>query len=1049
MVGRTAETLAFGHALDALQRGSGAVVLLAGEPGIGKSTLAQCAAEAAAARDLSVHWGFAWEAGSAPAYWPWTQALRALIAEVAPDAALLTQLADILPEYVNEQSAPSLQPEHARFQLLEAVRQLLASSSADHPRVLILEDLHAADSDSLHLLHYIARHIGPLRLLLIATYRDSEARLSSDNAALFQTERHATVLRPKRLDESQVREYLTSRDAGDLASSSVQQLLQTTAGNPLFLSELVQLLQHGEYELGGRLPETVQQVIGQQLELLPSGTAALLRTAAVIGREFSAGVIGELTATSLAEIEHVLLPAIERGVIAPTSGDSLRFSHLLYRDVLYQSTPAGDRSTTHLRYADMMMQLIDAGDVDRWKERAGHLAAAGVEHREAAVEAWRSAGHRAIVRLAFADAASAFVEALDTFGEGPSAKPRDRCALLLEAALASINAGDIAAGQQFCRTAFVIARTLADAPLMSQVALTYGNEVTVASLDQELIDYLRECLDALPDDEVAMRARVQARLAAAMQPAKQASVPMAMAREAIQLARTTNDERVLLEVLRHAVSALMDFAPSAERIPLNREFEALAEKHGDVPAQFRSTLRLMVDAIETGDSYLLDLTASRCEQLAKRIDLPHYLWRACSVRAMLATFEGRFAEATRLLDDAESLAASASQVEALLTLPLQRFAIMLDWDSADATDVAALQESLENAYAKGLAEAEFYIKPLLTAFTTRDPAVAKAVLANTEIVTRAFDGGDRFSICVIGRIAAIADDMPLLNDVIEALRPHRDGCAMLGLMGMCWSGPVAWTLGELSLKLGNSKEAQEYLEEALEIALAMSARPCEARIRAQLATLPNADATHAKVAASLFEQLELRPHRTLGAAGEAQTARRPVQPPGNELQLQVEGEVWKISYRGESALIQPSKGMAMLATLIATPEQDVHVLDLVDAPAADSGDAGPLLDDKARDEYRRRVAELQEALADAEALGDAGGADAVRGELDFITKELSRAFGLGGRQRTAGNAAERARVNVRRRIKDAIERVTAQLPDAGNYLEKTIKTGTYCRYSPM
>jgi hypothetical protein len=151
-------------------------------------------------------------------------------------------------------------------------------------------------------------------------------------------------------------------------------------------------------------------------------------------------------------------------------------------------------------------------------------------------------------------------------------------------------------------------------------------------------------------------------------------------------------------------------------------------------------------------------------------------------------------------------------------------------------------------------------------------------------------------------------------------------------------------------------------------------------------------------------------------------------------------------------LLNNSKGLAMLVQLIEHPDTDIHVLQLsganvADAPA-DSG-AGPAIDAEARAAYKRRVEELREQLEEAESMRDTGRVDDLRGELDFITRELSRAFGLGGRERPQGKAAERARVNVRRRIKDAIDRIEEQLPGAGRYFENTIKTGSYCRYSPM
>lgn len=165
----------------------------------------------------------------------------------------------------------------------------------------------------------------------------------------------------------------------------------------------------------------------------------------------------------------------------------------------------------------------------------------------------------------------------------------------------------------------------------------------------------------------------------------------------------------------------------------------------------------------------------------------------------------------------------------------------------------------------------------------------------------------------------------------------------------------------------------------------------------------------------------------------------------------LEGDVWSICFRGQTALVRDARGLQMLARLVAHPEQDIHVLDLSGAcaPGIAGDDAGPVLDDKARQEYRRRVHELEEELEEATELGDQGRIEALQEELDFIARELSRAFGLGGRRRPSGAAAERARVNVRRRIKDAISRIGEQLPDAGRYLDNTVKTGSYCRYAPL
>ena len=176
-VGRAAEIDVVRHAIRDAVDGHGRVLLFAGEPGIGKSTLARITAGLAREQQVPVYWGFSWEAGGAPAYWPWTQLLRSLVGEQQVGAGELVPLAQILPEFSSTDSGDSeLQPDQARFQLLEAVRLLLSSLTNKSPLVLVLEDLHAADSDSLHLLHYIARHAASLSVLIVGTYRDVEAR---------------------------------------------------------------------------------------------------------------------------------------------------------------------------------------------------------------------------------------------------------------------------------------------------------------------------------------------------------------------------------------------------------------------------------------------------------------------------------------------------------------------------------------------------------------------------------------------------------------------------------------------------------------------------------------------------------------------------------------------------------------------------------------------------------------------------------------------------------------------------------------------------------
>jgi predicted ATPase len=369
LVGRKAEIDIVSDAVVKTGNGRGAVLLFAGEPGIGKSTLARFGAAMASEQRMAVYWGFSWEAGGAPAYWPWTQLLRSLISDQAIDADRLAPLGQILPELaVAKSSEPELQPDQARFLLLESVRSLLVTLAAATPLVLILEDLHAADSDSLHLLHYLSRHAASLPLLIIGTYRNVEARSSVHTEPLWQTSRNATVLRLPRLDESDIRDYLQLRDGDSPDDAAVQRLLQTTAGNPLFLSELVGLLARDSDAASShkQLPDSVQQVIRQQLALLPPAASSLLASASVFGREFAAPELASMIGQSESEVLQNLQPAIDAEVVRASQEGRFRFGHALYRDVLYQDLGASSRAEAHLSCAQRLRHLIDEGDVDQW-----------------------------------------------------------------------------------------------------------------------------------------------------------------------------------------------------------------------------------------------------------------------------------------------------------------------------------------------------------------------------------------------------------------------------------------------------------------------------------------------------------------------------------------------------------------------------------------------------------------------------------------------------------------------------------------------------------
>jgi hypothetical protein len=177
-----------------------------------------------------------------------------------------------------------------------------------------------------------------------------------------------------------------------------------------------------------------------------------------------------------------------------------------------------------------------------------------------------------------------------------------------------------------------------------------------------------------------------------------------------------------------------------------------------------------------------------------------------------------------------------------------------------------------------------------------------------------------------------------------------------------------------------------------------------------------------------------------------------------------EGEYWSVVFDGQTARLRDVKGVRYLARLLANPGREFHAVDLVGAEQGDpvemtrvtnsrlrfrdAGDAGELLDRRAKEAYRRRLTEIEDDLEQALALGDASRMAQAKAERDFLARELSRAVGLGGRDRRVGSAAERARASVTRAVRHAMGRIRTHHPRLGAHLEQAIRTGTYCTYLP-
>jgi hypothetical protein len=286
-------------------------------------------------------------------------------------------------------------------------------------------------------------------------------------------------------------------------------------------------------------------------------------------------------------------------------------------------------------------------------------------------------------------------------------------------------------------------------------------------------------------------------------------------------------------------------------------------------------------------------------------------------------------------------------------------------------------------------------------------------------------------------------------------------------MSVCVEPPLSRQLGLVAQTLGRHDEAVSHLEDALDRTERAGMRGHFARLRFELAeALVARDKQGDRDRAATLVASARTLARELGQSGLLQRFADAENAPANDdappahanreahgtvsFSIERRGESWRIEHAGRTTMVRDGRGMQLLALLVEHRGRELHVLQLSAQGdgAADAGDAGALLDAPAIQDYRQRLLALREDLEEAEQWADPARATKLRDEIDFLTNELARAVGIGGKERRAGAAAERARTAVQKRVREAIRRIENELPELGRHLDQTIRTGTFCGYLP-
>ncbi len=1023
LVGRERELAELEAALAAAEAGRGQVVLLAGEAGIGKTTLASAFAASATARGARLAWGRAWEAGGAPAFWPWVEVLRELCADVDDQASAavgpsLAVIGEMAPELVAHLPAlprpPEMAPAQARFRLFDAVATLLRYSARAAPLLVVLDDLHAADAATLSLLLFAARQVARSRVLLLGTVRDVEARLSPELAGeLARIVREGRYLHLPRLGPDEVAAWLAA--AGD-GRGLADTLHRRTEGNPLFLVETYRLLRADPQGGLAALPDGVREVIAARLRVLPDDCRRLLDAAAVLGRAVDLHLLAAMTGNSVDAVRAGLAEAVRAEVVTAPAGDRSSFTHILMCDVLCGETAEDRRAALHRDAARALTERDASDPAAPLTDLVHHLFAGGAAD---AIEWARRAAQRAGTRLAFEEAVGFLERAVAALPAGDSAA---RAELLLELAAARIRAGMGAGGRAAARSAADIARRLAEPELLARAALSYGDVFVFALVDPVLVALLEESLAALPEGDSQLRARLLARLAAAMQPADDPGLPMAIARDAIAMAERVAGPADRLAVLQAASSALLYFAPPAETMRLDRQLVELAGALGDRARVHRGQVRLVFDHLEQNDAAGADAALAAAEEIARALDHPAYLWQVPLLRAMRAIMSGRFGEAEELAGRARALADRVEDPNRDMAFAVHRIGLLAAAERHD--DLEAEADGLLDVVNR--TADVYYIASISAMVWTRIGRPDRVRAALARLPRDLVWARGRKMAAWVAEAAVGLGDADLAAGLLDVLRPLATRTHVWGAGTFVCEDSISWALGIAASLAGQHDEAVRALEDAVARAEALGASPFVARA-----------------------ELSLAAARLRRDPAPAPPAVRAV-PTAVGFSLARDGEVWAVSWDSAVFRVQDSRGMQILAHLVGHPGQEFHVTDL-SAPAGAPGhleDAGEVLDPEAIASYRRRALELKEELDEAERWNDEGRQARLREEMDFLTAELARAVGLGGRRRKAASTSEKARVNVKRRISHAIGKLAEHSPGLGAHLEWAVKTGVFCTYRP-
>ncbi len=1108
-IGRTRELSELRGALEQSLAGRGSCFLISGEPGIGKTRLADELANHARARGVRVVWGRCWQEDGAPAYWPWLQVLRACLESIDPEQRHLIlesevaphigeDIAQIIPELRpmleprRSASAPKLDPEQARFRMFDSVATLLKQFARSKATLFVLDDLHDADQPSLMMLRFVARQLAETAILIVGTHRDAEVRQSPALSKLIGELSHdARSITLSGFSEVETAELVERSGIQKADGQLVSRLHAATDGNPLFVDGIVRILiaEHGAgHEVSShhdfKIPDSVREAIRQRLTALSDEANSLLKAAAAIGKEFGAGLCERVVGFSEDLLNQLLDEASRGGIAKPLGQGRYRFAHPLIRSAIYDGLGSAERVELHRQIAVALEGLYRENVEDHLAELAHHfrqVAPSGLADR--AIDYSIRAGEAALAAYAFEEAARHWEAALNLMeSQGVEAERRASLEMRLSQAWFPIDLVQMIHCLERAFRLFEQAGQL-DAAADARVFLA----LQYAKTDDETITNIPLAMEHLRRAEQAVTQM------------SETSHTVLVYFNAKELSATNSLHR------DEAIAAAQRCMELSERVGDGQRWviqAGMLARHLLFCGRITEALVLLDRARDRADQIVVPQGRPRAAEegtpLARlrtaqhRSDVLLRLWDPSSAQIWVREFPGfRVAELpfhSRLLaqelcaallmagelGEAASLIARAQKplLDGMLAFRLG------DWDRAQTVWTEGLSRcdkvgarDAASDYRAGLADLHLARNRHASAESLLLQSLAVSLDApqvQLELHTRAS----------FGRLYAEMDRL-------DEARVHLARCHEILSEGEDWRGlrgHVERADALVEACGGNLEVATKHFNEAVTIfhrytlpweeaetlhlwgrALVRAGKAAHASEKFDTAIdiLRRHSAGQCWIDRTVAEQARIEPPAAATPLSDQRS-------PDNECLFRREGEYWTVEYGGVTCRLKDMKGLGYIAHLIAHPGHRIHVLDLfaqvggsaaATAPTADLhaanlevaselGDASEVVDSRARAEYRQRLSELHAELEEAERNNDIGCAERTRNELDSLSDALRSALGLSGKSRRFTAETERARGTVSKSIRVSLERIRRSHQELGDHLSTCIRTGYFCAYLP-